>query len=1271
MIVGGMIHTNMTLKKTTPSVNVSSAANARNLKSDKAFGSSALAYAKNDVTNAFDFFAKVKNEQTQALYFSKFTVDLKKKFDEVDRDYPMDSTAFKSITDKWLKTKLEETPTFLQPAMMQEGATHQASYVSKIMNMKWTHDDNETWNTSERALEIKLNKLDMAINSITSNPAIVNEDANVTLTKINSLVEQEIGLMVGPYEKTLSYMKHRGYQQFTSLQNDARIKNILIDVEKKRVAAIYQLMSDGEKMRYINDYIDYQNGYQNERLEKMFGVNGNQSMTLNVYELTKDKNLRTDIINYAQTLNSKYVVSKNKELNSNAESNNNGNAKKLAWDNQEVLTLNSANAIHLAMNAGVFKISSENSMQDYFFNHESTRTIATAENYKIFKHNVNLVNDYLIPVLENKSFILPKDEDDKKFILKGIIDTLDIKSTSIEDTLASINDLNVENTEWGQLLNYTAKFNVLPDVLANRFRNLSHISPKNPEGIDEVKINMGIYNYIKSINPSFDFKQIEGNEFYDWAYAKGIIRSGSNNEIAIAIEKFHGKDGVTYEKREAVLNDQLNQGTTINLEPILGDAETATQVRDGTFTVFDKTLYNKLNSYNVKRDWLTESYLQISDAMYTWAGQLSDKDHIQKYWANRVHTFEEAPDGVKAILENGWFGTELSWLPFAGMVQGITPYVGQTYISEEKRQLILKQWKHEYLMISDSTTDINSKEGQKLAAAAMDNAIATFANYEVNDTTYESNKFLTSDAKNISDQLVKLQYDNLTLDKDSKEYKNNLAEINNLNEQTKNLKIKNNTWNVDISKIHDVNSKTSKTIMAYDAEHIITTLYNNNKAEYIEIFGDVKPSRIIRNRKFTNGIQVTIDENTPGADGKPAIKLLIRDDDGNMYNLNGLADSTNYRLFTSNFRLDKENIPFTYENLKKHKAMEQAETLINNIKDFIPMSEGVENFTYEAFEKLGNFAFTVGNWEATLPSISNLWTDDINDKTYSQFSFGKWKKQEMEAASNKNLKWWGMHLNENDSITINAISKAIGWVMNATDLDGKVFEYEDAIQKAVFEIASTQKKYELIEAKGFTSKAALTSPNDVPLSFYSANLDFTDWVLNNYNKKSLPFGFRTNNWLALWSSNNKWNGKIDTAEKSRLEVFKNPSDGIRAALINIANKSILVKGKMDQPPFANLADLGSEPTLYDFIAKGHKSENVASYMATFKEMLKWEKDHIINLKDGQMMADIVTVMAYHENGKDAKGNWRLDAYMPNKQIMSLVIQEGVNMYLSDTKWLDK
>ena len=1261
----------MALKKTESQINVSSAANARNLKADKSFGNNALAYAEKEVKKTFDFFAQVKNEQAQAHYYSKFTVDLKKKFDEVDRDYPMDASSFKSITDKWIKAQLENTPKFLQAAMMQEGAKFQASYISNIMNLKWKHDDNETWNDSERALDIKLNSLDMAINAITSNPAIINEEPNVTLTKINSLVEQEIGLMVGPYEKTLNYMKLRGYENFTSLLNDARLKKVLIEVEKKRVAAIYEMMPDGEKMRYLNDYIDYQNGYQNERLEKKFGVNGNQSMTLNVYELTKDKNLRTDIIEYAQSLNAKYIVNKNNELTSKAESNNNSKVKKLAWDNQEVITLNSANAIHLALNAQIFNPNSENSVQDFFYNHESTKTIANAETFKIFKHNVNLVNDYLIPIIENKSFILPKDEDDKKFILKGIIDTLDIKSTSIEDTLASINDLTIENTEWGKLLNYTAKFNVLPDVLANRFRDLSHISPKNPEGIDEIKMNMGIYNYIKSINPSFDFKQIEGNEFYDWAYAKGIIRSGSNNEIAIAIEKFYGKDGVSYKKREEVLNDELNQGTTINLEPILGDKDKATQVRDGTFNVFDKILYNKLNSYNVKRDWVTESYLQISDAIYTWAGQLSDKEHIQKYWANRVKTFEEAPDGVKAILENGMFGTELSWIPFAGMVQGITPYVGQTYISEEKRQLILKEWKHQYLMISDSTTDINSKEGQKLASIAMDNAIATFANYEVNDTTYESNKFLTSDAKDISDKIIELKYDNLKLDKDSKEYKNNLTEINNLNEQTKNLKIKNNTWSLDISKIHDVNSKTSKTIMAYDAEHIITNLYHTNRAEYNEIFGNIEPKTVIRNRKFTNGIQVTIDENTPGADGKPAMKLLIRDADGDMYDLNELADSTNYRLFTSNFRLDKENLPFTYENLKEHRAIEQAETLIKNIKDFIPMSEGVENFTYETFKKLGNFAFTVGNWEATLPSISNLWTDDINEKTYSQFSFAKWKKQEMEAYNDENLKWWGISLNDNDSLTINAVSKAIGWILNAGDLDGKVFEYEDAIQKAVFEIASKQKKYELIESKAFASKAALTTPNDVPISFYSANLDFTDWVLNNYNKKELPFGFRTNNWLALWSSNNKWNGKIDTAEKSRLEVFKNPSDGIRAALINIANKSILVKGKMDQPPFANLADLGSEPTIYDFIAKGHKSENVDSYMATFKKMLKWEKDHIINLKDGQMMADIVTVMAYHENGKDAKGNWLLDVYMPNKQLMSLVIQEGVNMYLNDTKWLDK
>ena len=33
----------------------------------------------------------------------------------------------------------------------------------------------------------------------------------------------------------------------------------------------------------------------------------------------------------------------------------------------------------------------------------------------------------------------------------------------------------------------------------------------------------------------------------------------------------------------------------------------------------------------------------------------------------------------------------------------------------------------------------------------------------------------------------------------------------------------------------------------------------------------------------------------------------------------------------------------------------------------------------------------------------------------------------MEAANNEDLKWWGMHLDDNDNLNINAINKAIGW----------------------------------------------------------------------------------------------------------------------------------------------------------------------------------------------------------------------------------------------------
>jgi hypothetical protein len=101
------------------------------------------------------------------------------------------------------------------------------------------------------------------------------------------------------------------------------------------------------------------------------------------------------------------------------------------------------------------------------------------------------------------------------------------------------------------------------------------------------------------------------------------------------------------------------------------------------------------------------------------------------------------------------------------------------------------------------------------------------------------------------------------------------------------------------------------------------------------------------------------------------------------------------------------------------------------------------------------------------------------------------------------------------------------------------------------------------------------------------------------------------------------------------------------------------------------AVLGTLPTLYDIIAKGHKSENVASYMATFKKLKGWPKDHRINLKDESQMREIVSVMAYHEMGKTETGEWKLDKLYTDKGLLDLIIKEGVSMYLDDTKWLNK
>ena len=71
---------------------------------------------------------------------------------------------------------------------------------------------------------------------------------------------------------------------------------------------------------------------------------------------------------------------------------------------------------------------------------------------------------------------------------------------------------------------------------------------------------------------------------------------------------------------------------------------------------------------------------------------------------------------------------------------------------------IFKEWKHQYLLLNDGTIDLNSKEGEKLADIAMNKAIASFANYEVNDTTYDANKWIHADHLEVANEIGDLKY---------------------------------------------------------------------------------------------------------------------------------------------------------------------------------------------------------------------------------------------------------------------------------------------------------------------------------------------------------------------------------------------------------------------------------------------------------------------------------------------------------------------------------
>ena len=1248
----------MALKKTKYFTTVSSAANARTLKSDKDFGYSALRYAETDVTKAFDFFAKVKNKELAAIEMSQLTVDMKKKFDETKRDFPLDSKAFESITSKWINNKVDGSPDFLKPAILDSSKRNQSAYISNITANKWRYDDEKMIATSSEALVDKLENLDMQFTAISDLPHQLSSWEN-NIQRINNLVETHLGEMIGPYELSLGVMNERGYNGYSSLENIKKLKEVQKSVEKRRIAAVYKLLPDEHKDSFINDYILFQTGYQNERIKADYGEDGIFSMAWNAYDSTKDIEIRREVIEYATSLKHGYIVETNAALSSEAEEKNNYGTSQISWDKGEAGTLNNAHTILLALNAGHLDLTNPSKTQSYFNGHSSTQHINKADAIKDFDRKLKLVNNYLKPILEDHSFLLPSKEEDKQWLINGVLGSFNL-SRNLDTLIGSKDD--IEQSGWGVALTTLAKMDIIPNQISSLFTDLKHIDPKNPEGADIIKRNMGIFNYIKDANPNFDFTKLTNSNFYEWAWVNQLNRAGSNNEIIKGMDTFFNKGD--YNKRLELLRDELKFET-----------HERTNVTDLKASVFDKDLYDILNSWNVKRDFVTETYLQISDFLFSGAAELLGAEpHIQKYWNNQIQTFEEAPDGVKAILENGLFGTELSWVPGKGWVQGLTPYVGQVYIDESKRQLIYKQWEKHYLNITDKNTVLNSDEGKKFSKIAMMRAINDFANWEVNSTTHNTQAYVTQDIQALGNEKFDLRSSNLELSPDTEAYKKNLERISEIDNELKvydNLKALN--FAPSVEKYFDVSSKTAKAIMGADAQFILTDFYNNNKAEYIEIFGDIDPKLLVRQRKFTDGIKVHIKENSIRPDGKPSMQLLIRDANGNMYNLNELTGESEYRLYTSDFKLDN-GLEFNYANIKEHAAIDQANYIIDNLNEIIPLSDGVHNFLYETFRRTANLAYTVGNWEVAVPNISNLWQGNINDKDYWQLSFAKWKKKNM--FNDKKLKWWGMSLDDQDSVDINAIGKMFGWIFNATDVNGKVFEYESAITDAVFEIATKQKMWKEMEAAGVTSKTALREPPDVPYMMFSANLDFSKFVLGAYNKKTLPFTYRTNNPLGLWSSNEKWDGKITTPEKSRLEVFINPSYGIRAALINIANKSLLVKGHDTQNvPKSELAAmeavLGTQPTLYDFIAKGHKSENVASYMATFKKLKGWPKDHRINLKDESQMREIVSVMMYHEMGKTEKGEWKLDLLYTDKGLLDLIIKEGVSMYLDDTKWLNK
>ena len=175
-------------------------------------------------------------------------------------------------------------------------------------------------------------------------------------------------------------------------------------------------------------------------------------------------------------------------------------------------------------------------------------------------------------------------------------------------------------------------------------------------------------------------------------------------------------------------------------------------------------------------------------------------------------------------------------------------------------------------------------------------------------------------------------------------------------------------------------------------------------------------------------------------------------------------------------------------------------------------------------------------------------------------------------------------------------------------------------------------------------------PHKMNYTEKNMSLKFRQHVYDNYQDKSLPLTFRTNNYMAVMKTDSAWVGEMtDVDTGNQAAVFASPIDSIRAGVRVMINNSTLINNNTTKR-------YSDEPTIGEILST--YAEDTDIYLQALEEKTEFSRDTAINFFDSTQVNKLIKFMIEHEMGSEAFNNY----YPPENQLyLDAMILEGYDL----------